>query len=284
MGLRDLAAAIAPTWLQGEVGEKYLYAQSVVVDATADRVLAGVHSYMPEKCDPSCLPYIGRDRSVIRGINETDASYAHRCKTAIYDWHFAGLGEGIMSSLLGYLSPSAPLVRVVWAAHGTYLQPTQWEWVDDGDGPAGEVQSFSTMHPGGYAAEWHWDTIDNRRRFWVILYVNTVGDPWVAETGYYDSTTTYGDGEAYGITGISTEQCQTLLNIIKTFKSAHSRCEQVVICFDSTLLDPFNMSGTYPSGYNNTLPTPNWASYGYDSSGYYSPGRSASCRFLGGVG
>ena len=284
MPLRDLAYSISPTWLQGPVGERYIYSQAVLVDATAARVEEGSRSKMPGKCDPSCLQYIGRDRSVVRGPAESDASYAGRNNTAIYDWHFAGIAGGSLQAVLGYLSPAAPMARVVFSTTHTAQNITQWYTLADGAERGAAPDPFTWFYGSApaYFSAWQWDQIDNRRRFFLILYINATGTPWATKCGKYGDGSKYGDGQGYGVVGLSPAQGRTLLSIIKDWKAGHGRCECVVISFDSTLFDPF-YEGDLP-GANSKLPDGNWGKYGKDVSGHYTRARAANARYLGSVG
>ena len=281
MGLRDLAYQISPTWLQGANGEKYVYAQAVMGDVTADRVEQGSRAKMPQKCDPTALDYIGRDRDVVRGLSETDASYALRCKSSIYDHHFMGMAGGVMQAILGYISPAAPLVRIVWAAFAPPLVPTQWTWIND-SAPHGAIPDSWDNESPPYFAPWYWDTSNNRRRFWVILYVNATGTPWITDGRKYGDGSLYGDGHLYGVAGVTAAQVSTIRALVKDWKAAHSYCACIVVPLDSTLFDPF-YAGDLP-GDNSKLPDGTWADYGVDVGGVYQPARFANARYLGSVG
>ena len=282
MALRDLAATISPSWLQGANGARYMYLAPVLMDAQVDRVEQGVRLKMPQKCDPTALPYIGRDRTIVRGVSESDESFALRCKTAPYDWHFAGVaGSGIMQALRGYLSPAAPMIRVVWAANNTN-RPTQWAWLPDGSARGDTPTSISTMGTSPYWCTWYWDAIDNRRRCWVIIYVNATGAPWVTTGTIYGTARTYGDGHLYGLGGITAAQVQTIRALCKTWKAAHARVENIIVCFSSTSLDPL-YSGSLP-GANATLPNGLWANYGKASGSLYTQARFSTSRYIEGVG
>ena len=283
MSLRDLIRSISPTWLQDGIAEKYLYSAALVLDGTVDRVQQGVQGAMPEKCDPSFLPYIGRDRSTVRGISESDASFASRCKTAIYDWHFAGISGGVIQAVLGYLTPAAPMIRIVWSATGGWLNPTQWAWTPDGAPREQTPESISNLGASPYWCTWIWDGIANRRRFWLILYVNSTGAPWINSGTHYGDGRTYGNGHLYGVGGITAAQIETMRGLVKTWKAAHSRCEWIVVSFDPAMFDPL-YTGDLP-GANGSLPDGNWGSDGKDDGlGNYIYARDVNARYIPGVG
>jgi hypothetical protein len=282
MSLRDQIKAISPTWLQGDVGERYLYSAAIVLDAAVDRLEQGACGCAPQKCDPSYLPYIGRDRSTVRGLSATDANFAIRCKTAIYDWHFAGLAAGLMRTILGYLSPAAPAIRVVWSAKWSGSQPTQWYSIADGAEQGATPVSWSTQSPTGYVGEWQWDAIDNRRRCWVILYVNSEGAPWITRGRKYGDGSKYGDGHLYGVGGITANQIATLRTLCRAWKSAHAYIPWIVVSFDDASFDPFAVTSP---GANATLPDGEWANWGKDDgAGNYIAARFATARYISGVG
>ena len=283
MALRDLAYAISPPWLQGDIGSRYIHSMTVLTDVQCERVRQGTLAKMPQRCDPSFLPYIGRDRTVVRGFAESDTHFALRCKTAPYDWHFAGLPGGLLGQVLGYLSPAAPMARAVWSAHALSPftgQPTQWEWIPDGAATGTSVSSWATLGSSPYFGEWFWDRLDNRRRMWLVLYANATGAPWVGDCGVYGDGSSYGDGESYGTTIVTAAQIEDIRRIIKAWKGSHARCEWIVIALDALLFDPFH-TGDLP-GDNSTLPDGNWAGYGKDVAGDYVHARFEGARYMPG--
>ena len=269
--------AISPTWLQGPLGERYLYAVIATADATADRIEQGVRSCMPQKCDPTFLPSVGRDRSTIRGISESDETYAARCQSAIYDWHFAGLAAGLMRTVLGYIS-DAPHIRVVWSAKWSTSQPTQWSWLAAGASRGVAPETFSTLAATPFVAEWKWDAIDNRRRVWIVIDSGA----WITSGRKYGDGSKYGDGHLYGVAGITANQVTTLRSLVAEWKGSHAYCAGIVVSLDSTLFDPFAITSP---GANATLPDGAWANYGHDDgSGNYIAARFDAARYIGGTG
>ena len=278
MALRDLAYSISPTWLQGEIGEKYIYSQALIVDATADRVEQGTRAKMPGKCDPTALPCIARDRGVVKGIGDTDATYAERCRTAVTDWHFSGIAGGTMRVLLDFITIDVrPACSVVWASNGgTNL--TQWYTLAEAEPRGTAPNSFSNLSATPYFFDWTWDAIENRRRFWIILHINAAGTPWIADGRTYADGSTYGDGHLYGVSGITAAQVETLRQLAGQWKAAHACC-QIVVALDATSFDPFSTASL--PGANATLPNGTWLNFGHDVAGAYVPARLSTARYLG---
>jgi hypothetical protein len=281
MNLRDLAAVISPTFLAGGLAEKYLYSIAIQMDAEIERIQQGTYSKMPQMCDPSCLQAIGHDRSITRGLNESDVNYALRCKTAINDWHYAGLATGVLWEILGYLSPSTPLIQLVYSANYNGSNRTQWYWIN----ALASLQTYPNMTDNinnsmPYYIDWEWDDINNRRRFWIIIHPGILSMPWIANGRTYADGSKYGDGHLYGLSGITQQQIKSLQSIIDVWKPAHAMCEYIIIALENTL-NPFYIFDL-PNA-NSQLPDGNWKNYGKVDGTSYVPARFDNCRFISGM-
>ena len=153
--LADMAAAIAPSWLRGPVGSRLLYALTAPLDAIVEWAFQGVKARFPLEAPPSAFPPLGRDRLLLRGPGEDEASYAAR----LVKWLEALRGKGnawtLLDQLAAYFAPSPPRMRVV-QSNGTsavwytrepdgtrsklVATPTNFEW--DGAGAAKRTRSF----------------------------------------------------------------------------------------------------------------------------------------------
>ena len=117
---RSTRKFMGPAWLtQNGESELVGYALDVLKDAFVQRAFAGLMVRFPQQ-DPEGTPgpddalaAIGRDRRIIRGINEPAASYARRALSgAIDDWKTAGNPFALMQQLAAYTG-AGPAFRTV---------------------------------------------------------------------------------------------------------------------------------------------------------------------------
>lgn len=221
---RQSIDAISPPWLRKFMGyvPRYMYALGLIQDMVAEGVTQAVKSRFPGVGTPTALPVIGRDRRIIRGPNETDTSYAARCVRWLDSWRIAGSPFAVMDALQGFASPVAITVRTVdnsgnWftlAADGT-----------------------KSYHKG----TWDWDSNPTRWwRFWVIIYATPLWD----SPGTYGDGSSWGDGGlAWGATGITSTEIETLRAIVRQWKDAGPYCENIILAFDDTSFDPTHNPG-----------------------------------------
>lgn len=259
---RQIRTRIAPRWLTDGDGGLIGYALDVVKDAFVERLRLGLLAKFPdngpngETAPEDALQAMGRDRRVIRGINETDAAYAARLKLWLDDRRRQGNPFMLMQKLAEYLNSSDPSFRTVdargnWysrAADGTetsLLKQENWDW----DGSAiGERWS----------------------RFWVIVYPNGL---WVENSEDYGGLFEYGDvpEEVWGSTTHPTI-VSTLRGIVSDWMPAGTRCINIIIALDPASFDP-------------TAPEPDglWEHWSKNVAGVQVPARLSTARYWDGV-
>ncbi len=111
--LRDSVKVVCPPWLQGYWGYRLMYSLAIQLDGVAESLRQGLLARMPGYGTAEALPYIGNDRQIARGFQETDDSYIARLQTAFDTWKIAGSARSILIQLAGYVTPSLPLMRYV---------------------------------------------------------------------------------------------------------------------------------------------------------------------------
>jgi len=167
---------------------------------------------------PDALAAMGRDRRVIRGINETDASYALRLTRWLDDRRRAGNPYMLMQKLAEYTG-AGPAFRTVdargnWfsrAADGTesaLLKQENWDW--DGS-----------------------EIGDRWSRFWVVVYPNglwTDGPTW--------GSFTWGEPNLTLGTTATPEHVVTLRHIVNDWKYGGTKCVSIIIALDDASFDP----------------------------------------------
>lgn len=153
---RDQIRRRSPPWLQHGNAEKYLYALGVHLDALGDALAAGVKSRFPGLYSFESLPYIARERRIVRGRNETDAGFAERLRAWLADHRRRGNPYALLSQLHTFFAPDNFPIELVYASGQRYAM--------DVDGVV--TRSFVPWSPDGNPAKW--------ARWW--LFYNT--DQW----------------------------------------------------------------------------------------------------------
>lgn len=261
---RTLRKFLAPRWLTEEEGELVGYSLDIVADAFVDRLFRGLLARFPqngpngETAPTDALTAIGRDRRVVRGLSDTDATYAAKLLPWLDDRARQGNPYMLMQKLAEYLGP-LPSFRTVdargnWysrAADGTetaLLKQENWDWSGE---PLGERWS----------------------RFWVIVYPGAL---WSANTEDW-GTDTWGAGgwgeavETWGTTALR-EHVETVRAIVADWMPAGTRCVNIIVALDANSFDP-------------TAPEPDglWEHWSKNVGGVQVPARLATARYWDGV-
>jgi hypothetical protein len=215
----------------------------VILDAVTDALRDGVKARMPGVGTPAALPFIGNDRKIIRGPNETDASYAGRLSRAFHDWRHAGSAISVAQQVLAYITPVTPRIRVVSSTIDFTSGDRLDTWVTLENG----VVTFLQLDPG----VWNWDSATEAlqpSRFWVIVY------PGVFQQGIlWDDGHHWDDGSLWDFSGVSADFFHGMQRVIQQWKGSHSQCGAtlfgggIIGALDDTIFDP-NGIGPFPDG------------------------------------
>ena len=265
---RVLRKFMGPAWLTQD-GESELlgYVLDLIKDGYMERLRKGLLARFPQN-DPTgqttapddALAAMGRDRRIIRGVNETSQAYAVRLIQWLDTWKTAGNPFALMNQIAAYLGPG-PSYRTVdirgnWysrAADGTpsvLLQQANWDW----DGATDALARWS--------------------RFWIVIYPNGL---WAAGPKWGDAGAKWGTpGRTWGSTATS-DEVSTIKTIVSQWKPAGTRCINIIIAFDPTSFDPTTVrDGT-------GLPDGNWGQWSKQVGGAYVPSRLATARYWSGT-
>lgn len=219
---------LTPSWLHTGDGEKVLFSLGVLADAFLDRLLQGLNARFPERAEhESALAALGRDRQVIRGVNEPAENYAHR----LVQWRYPqghrvrGNPFGLMRQIRAYLAALGD-VRV-----RTVDRRGNWYMIDyDGE----------QSHSWG-VGDWDWDDggTDRWGRFWVIIYPGTV---WTEQLTLGSSQLWGGslgeDGHVLGVRHVTPVDVATIKLICQQWKPAGTLQQWVIVAFDDASFDP----------------------------------------------
>lgn len=252
---RTIRKSLAPRWLTEGAGELVGYSLDIIKDAFAERARLGLLVRFPQQ-DANGTPgpndalvAMGRDRRVVRGINETDTVYAARLKDWLIDRRRTGNPFVLMKQLSAYCASTPGLSFATVDVRGNW-------YMRDSSGV--ETSSLDT-------GNWNWDgDTASWARFWVIIYPSTL---WTAES-------TWGSGAWGDTTGTwgctaTPEQATTLRSIIADWKPGGTN-GNIILAFDVASFD-------------ETTPEPDgtWGKWYEYSAGTAVASRLSTARYFG---
>lgn len=252
---REIRKSLAPRWLTDGDGELVGYSLDIIKDAFADRVFRGLLARFPQQDaagspGPSdALLAMGRDRRVVRGIDETDTSYAARLKDWLTDRRRAGNAFVLLKQLAGYTASFAGLSFKTVDNRGNWFMR---------DSSGVETSKLNT-------GVWNWDADASKwARFWAIIYPSTL---WAAEDTWGNGTW----GETTGTWGCTAtpEQANTLRAIVADWKPGGTN-GNIILAFD---VSSFNDISPEPDG--------NWGKWYKYVAGTAVASRLSTARYFG---
>lgn len=275
MGLRDFYLAMAPPWLQDpqKTGGKFVGTMGVVSDLLLEKAEQALLSRMPGALNPGTLPFIGADRLIPRGPGETEREYAARLRQAFDIWQLAGISEGVLRQVLGFLEAFKPRGRVVtdssrWISYAPGADLTQhaayqngginWNWDNEGD-----------PHPTAGPAWWRW---------WLVLYSTTAsGNNWAGTRAKWGAVgRKWGDlDKAWGV-GIPSDVFRSIRAMVGLSKRAGSWLRWFVISFDDGLFEPT------AAGDDVINPAGGWKRFGHVVNNVYVAARPTNASYADG--
>jgi len=222
---RSLRKKLAPSWLNTGEGELVGYSIDLILDAFLTRVFLGLMIGYPqwgpngETAPDDALQKMGVDRRIIRGIDETSASYALRLRQFLTDWRTAGSAYTMMKQLAAYCD-SAGL-------HGCSFRTV------DNSGNWYSRSSAGVETASLAQSNWDWDGYTSKwSRFWVVIYPGTL---WSAE-GQWDGGTWDEPSLVWGSTA-QQDHAASLLHIVSEWKPQGTR-GNIILAFDANSFDP----------------------------------------------
>jgi len=257
-GVRDALRSIIPNWLadrlSNNTGYKVLYTIALLADGIIEVALQGLNAAWPGAGTPTALPLIGQSRGIIRGSGESDAAYEARLQQWNTLWQNAGADETLAQLIQTYLGNNL-VVRVI-SRSGTFVTA-------NADGTTTKAIDTS----------WNWDTAYNPERapwwsdIWVVVYLDT---RWPRYTYLSDTAwrSAWGTRQGFGIGHqVPRDAVDDVLNIVATFKGAHTWVEAIIWTTDTALFVP----GSLGVGGN---PTEYWGGFGADTGASEVPART----------
>jgi hypothetical protein len=255
---RYLYQVALPRWFWAtEAGEKVVYSLGVLLDMWSERLRQGVLARMPTRATETALPYLSRDRKIIRGVNESAATFAARLPAWLDTHRTRGNPFAMLDQVAAFIGPTVGVLRIVdrrgnWfsrAADGTrsyLLNQGNWDW-------------------DGAAASPRW------ARFWLIIE-----DVWTNTAGTWGDGAVWGDdGDSWG-GGVTTAEVQGIRSIVREWKPAGRLCEWIIVASD-----PADFAPADPA---QPAPDPGtWGNWSENSAGTQVETRLGTARFWRGI-
>lgn len=225
---RKLAKWLLPWWLTTEEGERVAHSLALLLDAFRCRLWLSARARFPQHCPPDALQYLGRDRQIVRGIDEMDASYGARLIPWLDHHRVRGNPFALLEQLRAYCNVTdGVLARTVdrrsnWftiAADGTrsyLLDQGNWDWDD-------------------VAATPRW------ARGWVILYMTGGTEPFEPGPDWGDVDLWGGAWGTPGYTWGTTAtpgQIAALRSIVHAWKPGGTMPQWIILAFDPASFNP----------------------------------------------
>lgn len=246
---------LLPSWLTTGEGELVDYSLGVIKDAFLERLKLGRDARFPAYAPPDALTYLGRDRKIVRGINEPAASYAVRLQRWLDDHRVRGNPFALMMQLRAYMQADCK-IRTVDRAGNWYT-----------------IEENGTRSVNLALGNWNWDGAAATlwSRFWVIIYPIGGTDPWAPSVGDAGGAS-WPVGGTIGTTA-TPDQVASVRSIIRDWKPAGTTCEWIITAFDAASFNPLG------------LPEPDgtWDWFGYSNAGAYEIARLTTARYWRGV-
>lgn len=257
---RTFTKVSAPSWLTSGDGELVNYALDLLRDCFVQRTRLGLLARFPNFAPPDALAAIGRDRRIVRGINEIDASYVSRLIAWLDDRKTAGNPFALMKKLGEYTGAGCRL-RTVDVRGNWFTQ--------DYDG----TRSFLIAQNN-----WDWDgeVAPRWSRFWVIIY--PASTLWQQTSNWGSTSGPWGSAQnpTWGSTATD-EQVRTIRNLVVDWKPAGTRCQNIVIAFD-----PASFSPTAPRD-STGMPDGLWTHWSKYVAGVQVPARLSTALYWDGT-
>ncbi len=248
-----------PWWLTADAGGNVAASLALLADDfTARAKLALVSRFPSYAPDDAALAAMGRDRLIVRGINEPSAAYAARLSRAFADHKTRGTPYTLLEQLRAYLQADC-VVRTV-------DQAGNWFSIDADGNRSSSLNTGNWDWDGGAPNAWS--------RFWVIIYPVNGVTPWAIADNWGDAAL-WGSG-VWGTAGATigttatVDQVAAVRSIIRNWKPANAVCEWVIVAFDAATFTP--AGATNPAG--------EWAGWSNNTGG---PVRLATARYWRGV-
>lgn len=268
---RNLAAQLAPTYLSGPWGTKWLYTHAIIFDTIAEAASFAAMCGNPSRSPTDGLPWLQLDRQIDPGPHEPEASVRARLAQWLDLWVVAGSQRAILRALGSYfigftiVEGASPItIETVNDSTAVAVGVTAWDV-----GPA-DPPTHVLADPGN----WNWDGAVVPGRSWVIVF----NGPWAQSRTWGDGGT-WGDGHVWG-SNMSVNDASSLRALVAKRKAAGNSVAWIIVAFDPTWF-----VATLPPG-DAKLPDGNWGTWGKIATiagvRTYVPARTSTAIYING--
>lgn len=219
---RTVFKTLAPSWLTSGEGERVLFSLGLMLDATAERMRQALVLRFPDYTeDKTSLDYLGRDRLLIRGIDETAARYASRLIAWRYPYghRVRGNAWALLDQVRSYFQDAGGSDQATIDVTGNQ----RVMWADGG-------RARAALGPVNYDGDFTWPRfvvlIDARASGFDQATSPLIGDPalWGGMIGGV-GTIGFGRSSAYA-------DINTLRQIVADYKPAGTKCLSLLFIVD----------------------------------------------------
>lgn len=252
---------LVPSWLSEGEGGDVLWSLGLLMDAWMERLEQGLHARFPSHAPSDALAFIGRDRRIVRGIDESAGSYVGRLLRWLDAWRRAGSAASVLGQLWGYFNTYRVRMRTV-ASNATRAV---WHTLTENQSTSGDPADLVTKSVQT-PSDWNWDGLTAYfARFYTIIYPASVSPAPFALRGTFDNVDalnrTWDEWESLGQmfdTTATASQVAGIQAIANGWKGEHNVSHWMLITFDNTKFQPGVVSGK-PDG--------TWGNWSKDSGG-----------------
>ena len=248
MPFSDSIQAYSPPWLAddspqsttnptGGVGGRFMFVLGLMVDVNLEKLDQAMRAHMPGQGTNTALPLLGDDRLIVRGLTETDASYAGRLSLSFDSWRFAGGDRGVLSNVLGYLlgaEPGGATLQINPVASNIWVT---WRWYEAGQNIGGAPeyslvsQAATTIAlPNDPYAPFQLARQFARWRWWLFVNQGSGANAWFTPAPVIGTP-----GQVFGAAGGAIGSAgppsvgDDLRRIVNLWKQAGSWCREIIL-------------------------------------------------------
>lgn len=267
---RDAIKQLSPPWLATGFSEKFLYNIGLGADALLEKLNQAMKAHMPTLCDPTALPYLGADRLMGQGPNESNANFRLRLKKAFDTWQNAGSRRSVLQQVLGYVANQSttfatkmPLGAIVSTSGPGNTSTWDVFYSDDDTTKAPHHRLIS-------GANWNWDGVNPWWNAFLVLYFPIVLSTTTGAAGTLGAVSG-GMQTVTGLTGMSTSSLGQFLVVTGAANSSNNGTFQIAQYISATSVKIANSNAvandanavTWTLGYFPAIaPAPAWGTPG----------------------
>jgi len=272
---RDESDALSAAWWNGDNGRRVRYCMAILWDANAQGFTYAVYARFPSTAPADALSWIGLDRTIVQGYQETADSYRARLLQSNDRWPYSGKPTGVLLGARGWILPQRPRMAVVnnsgyWYSYADGLDPM----------PPGAASVVPPVRFDG-TDNWNWDGLSsNWWRSWLIVWATAT--PWCTPgPAWGDAGLTWGDTRYSWGFGQPASYFTGLPAIVSDWKARHCWYPTIIVSFDDGLFVQADPAG---GGVNPDGTFGRWSRIG-TSGGLpaYVSARFANARYLDGA-